>query len=270
MRKDMKKVLTERPRRGHGRCYHDIRASVTRLDYDDLPSKEGIQRCYGWSERKEFSDLLGPLKRFLWSCRGRRWDEVWSEICGQLSNNTTGAHLKGHVMSEVEIHTYLDEEGAVRCRGRYIFGSRIVSGLYVHPVTGLLCGNEKKRASYRGAREPYYMQDGIGYRKGDDGVLRPRSSWPYRHRYGNGVPVYSRKIIGAEREAVYIGGFWYWVIFATVPAPDVTVAENGEKRTVNYVRTDFVTGETVRQGRYRADKRQMGAPDLRRHGLINE
>jgi hypothetical protein len=264
MRTDMKKVLTERPRHGHNRSYHDIRARETRLDYDDLPSKEGIRRPYDWDERKEFSDLLGPLIRFLWSCRGRRWDVVWSEICGQLSNNTTGAHLKGHVMSEVEIHTYL-VDGEVFCRGRYRFGFHLAAGLYVHPITGLLCGNEPQP---RDARDPKVVLDGIGYNKGEDGVLRARG---WNGHYGSKkMTGYSRKIIGFEREAVYVDGFWYWVVFATVPAPDVTIAENGQKRVVNHVRTDFVTGKTVGEGRYRADKRQMGAPDMRRHGLINE
>jgi hypothetical protein len=32
---------------------------------------------------------------------------------------------------------------------------------------------------------------------------------------------------------------------------------------------DFVTGEAVAAGRYRADKRQMASRDLRRYRLVN-
>ena len=106
MRPDMKKVLTERPRYGSRRDYHEIRRRENRGDYEDLPAFQGMRaphlRNYGG---KEFSDHVMPLIRYLWSCLGRRWDDVWSEISAQVpSGNTIDAHLKSHIDSEIELH----------------------------------------------------------------------------------------------------------------------------------------------------------------------
>jgi hypothetical protein len=260
MRTDMRKVLIERPRIGHSRRYHDIRARQNRTEFEDMPSCEGMRRPH--RDRKEFSDLLGPLRSYLWSCRGRHWDDVWSEISAQLSNNTVDSHLKHiHVPQFIEIHTEL-VDGKVYSRNRRRFHSshEIIDGLYVHPVTGLVCG---EIATLVKKPKAFFLDD-IAYDKGEDGVLRPKN-W-FNRRYTS--TKYSRKIIGFEREAVYVNGFWYWVIFASVPAPSV---DNSvvPSRVINHTCTDFVTGALVREGRYRADKRQMGALDLRRHGLVN-
>jgi hypothetical protein len=250
----MRKVLIERPRIGHSRSYHAVRARQNRADeLDDLPSCEGMRRPYNWDERKDFSDLLGPLRSYLWSCRGRHWDDVWSEISAQLSNNTVDSHLKHiHVPQFIEIKTILID-GKIYGRDRY-FGFREVAGLYVHPLTGLVCGEE---STSRKTIKPL-MLDGIAYDKGADDVLRPR--------WNSSI---SRKIVDFEREAAYIDGFWYWIVFDSVPPP-LTEMTPGGVRVLNYQRTDIITKETVKSGRYRADKKQMASRDLRRHGLTNE
>ena len=66
MRDDMAKVVTERPRRGHGNKSKKttgipIRKYDPDADYDEpvrLPVSRGRQ--YGWNA-KEFSDLINPL-----------------------------------------------------------------------------------------------------------------------------------------------------------------------------------------------------------------
>jgi hypothetical protein len=263
MRNDMRKVLIERPRAGSSRCYHEVRQRNNRVtDLDDLPSCEGMRRPYNWDERKEFSDLLGPLRKFLWSCRGRRWDDVYSEICAQLSNNTVDSHLKHiHVPQFIETDVRL-RDGKLFTYGRYTRGEHEVSGLYVHPISGLVCNAE---ASPRPKGDPRVRVDDIPYRKGADGVLRPiTGNWINRKH-----PHYSRKIIGFEREAIW-AGVWYWVIFDSVPDVFRQLSATGY-RLVHPERIDLVTGKTVKSGgRYRADKRQMSARDMRRHGLVNE
>src|SRR6516164_10536743 len=75
MRSDMASVVTERPRRGHtnpskkwgrrlGKNEHDAE--------DHGPTRAPIARRhqYGWNA-KEFSDLLGPLRRYLRKQVGR-------------------------------------------------------------------------------------------------------------------------------------------------------------------------------------------------------
>lgn len=267
MRTDMKKVLTERPRAGHDRCYHEVRAKENRGDPDDLPRNRGMRAPYmtGYDLAKEFTDLLGPLKRFMWSCIGRRWDDVWSEICGQLSNNTVDAHLRDHVRREIDVDTVLIG-GEVFYRSRFN-GYQTPGGLFVHPTTGIVCGEPSRRAAWKDTR-PLVTRDGIRYRAGEDGVLYPPGETWQRHwnRWFTPKP---RKLIGFEREAVQVDGIWYWVVFASVPPVSQMLTPNGY-RPVHHVCRDFVTGIDVNVGRYRADKKQMAGRDLRRHGLKND
>jgi hypothetical protein len=258
MRTDMKKVLTERPRIGHGRSYHDIRARHNRADFDDLPSKEGMRRPYSShdEERKEFSDLIGPLRRFLHSCKGRRWDDVWSEICAQLSNNTVDSHLKDHVLRDVDLHTLMIDD-KVFVNTRY-GGIREPIGLYVHPETGLVCGDAFRWWS-RHDRTEYVYHDGIAYTQLENGIL---------HSVGNRYD-FDRKLIGREKEGFKANGIWYWAVFATVPHSTMRT-ENGYIK-INTVCIDIVTGKHRNTGeRYRANKLQMASRDLRRHGLTND
>ena len=81
MRDDMARVVTERPRRGHGNksrktTGRPIRSYDPDRDYDEptrLPVARGRQ--YGY-DCKEFSDLINPLRRYLRSCVGKSWAKV--------------------------------------------------------------------------------------------------------------------------------------------------------------------------------------------------
>jgi hypothetical protein len=69
MRSDMAKVVTERPRRGHGNPSKKWGRRLRKNEYDAEdhgPRRAPIARRhqYGWNA-KEFSDLLGPLRRYL-------------------------------------------------------------------------------------------------------------------------------------------------------------------------------------------------------------
>jgi hypothetical protein len=268
MRADFKKVLCERPRRNRAFTYHDFRARQGRGDLDDLPAGQGMSRPYQaghWSFGKEFSDLIGPLSRFFQSRVGQRYDDVWSELCEHLGAGTTvDQHLKLHARQEVETKTFLVGE-EVCVRG--YFGPRKPDGLYVDPRDGRI-----HRAPDQPRRGPDPVwRDGIAYDIGEDGVLYPRPGWqPSRSR--RTPPAFPRKIVGPEKEAVQIDGLWYWVVFATVPEPTVERRfVKGELRetVVHHNGIDFVTGQTVSAGRYRAGKRQMASRDLRRNRLVN-
>jgi len=61
---------------------------------DDLPKKQGYRRPY-YRVRKQLSDLLGPLKGYLYAQIGRRWDTVYSEIRHQIDpNSVTQLHIR--------------------------------------------------------------------------------------------------------------------------------------------------------------------------------
>jgi hypothetical protein len=150
MRPDMHKVVIERPRRGHGDKYHNYRArnergagfgAKSRPDesdgYDHLPGKQGMRRPH---KTRYFSDHLGPLKRFLRSRVGRRWDVVHSEIRAGLSTgSTTHQHILSHIGDFVSVRLERRADGLlyeIGARARFVRGP--VDGLYVDPDTGIL------------------------------------------------------------------------------------------------------------------------------------
>lgn len=105
MRSDMAKVLTERPRAGmRTKTPKGTRRYYARLERDDMmPKRERIrerwQRTYN---EKGFTDLIGPLWRFLRSRVGQRWDDVYSEICAHINpSSLQQIHLLDHVKGMV-------------------------------------------------------------------------------------------------------------------------------------------------------------------------
>jgi len=90
-----------RPSLAGGRySFHDLRVRCKGMEIealDDLPKKQGYRRPY-YRDRKQLSDLLGPLKGYLYAQIGRRWDTVYSEIREQIDPNlVTQLHILGHV-----------------------------------------------------------------------------------------------------------------------------------------------------------------------------
>lgn len=163
MRPDMSKVVTERRRTGSPRKQHKIDnpeniryiSSISRRyfnngyidDLDDIDtfSKWPTSPRRNHREWKEFSDLLGPLERFLNKQIGRKWDDVFSEICKNLPNTSmAGDHIRQHVHQIVEIHTLLGLDNKIYHKPMYgsgmaeVLSSKHKRQLYVHPVTGLL------------------------------------------------------------------------------------------------------------------------------------
>jgi hypothetical protein len=145
----MNKVVTERPRRGHhnkslktGRRLSKDEHPIDYEDHDSGPRSHPISRHrqHGW-DAKEFSDLIGPLQRYLAKNVGRPWNKIYSEMSESLDKRTvSGQHIWSHVGWEVELHCEIREDGKVYRKGSRRYASdRPVEGLYVHPVTGLLC-----------------------------------------------------------------------------------------------------------------------------------
>jgi hypothetical protein len=152
MRNDMAKVVTERPRRGHGNASKKWGRQLRKNEYDAEdhgPTRAPIARHhqYGWNA-KEFSDVLGPLRRYLRKQVGRPWDKVWSEIADTLDNRSlTGQHIFDHIRWEVEQHACVGADGGVY-HNRWS-GLVPVSGLYLHPITRLVCYAPESRFAFR-------------------------------------------------------------------------------------------------------------------------
>ncbi len=145
MRDDMAKVVTERPRHGHKNKSKKTTGSLIRnydpdAEYDEpvrLPISRNRQ--YG-GFRKEFSDLINPLRRYLRSCVGRPWNKVHSELSQKLDRRSvTGSHIWDHVMWEIETDCHIGPDRlAYSNRPRFRHQRGPIDGLYVHPRTGLI------------------------------------------------------------------------------------------------------------------------------------
>jgi len=258
MRADMKKVLTERPRRGSKYGYHEVRAVIKQTDPDALPACEGMRRPH--RDPKDFSDLIGPLRRYFRSSVGRHYDDVWSELCANVPGDTTvGDHLRQHAKWECDTDTRVLDGQVVSKTGFYGSEYRRPRGLYVDPRDGIIYYNEERRSNYK---KPIIV-DGLAYKR-QNGVL-----YPYGERRTGRHPL---KVIGDER-AMQIAGIWYWIEMQDVPPPvPKNYVINGKivQKLVPNARYDIITGEFKESGRYHADKRQMCSRDLKKHGLVNQ
>lgn len=260
MRKDMKKVLCESPRTHSSNGYHDVRRRLNRGDPEDLPDHQSMRKPYRhYYDHKRSTDYIMPLYRFLWSCVGRSYDDVWSEICATApSNNTIDWHLRFHAKREVSINTCVID-GEIYEYAR--FGVRLVDGLYVDPRDGIIRSTIPDRDHmYVQKKQKYVSYHGESFIQDENGVL-------HSHRH----PI---KPLGYLTEAIKIDGIWYKVTIDQVPpAHLVTYVDHGETKTkkVSESRQSAVYGHTVWSGTwYYASKHQMSSHDLRKHKLIND
>src|SRR6185295_6875086 len=140
MRKDMHKVVIERPRWSPGPPKFGRAAN---LPDDLLPKYQGMRQPYKC--RKAFTDLLGPLRRWLRAQVGRPWNDVYSEASAVIKpDSIVRLHIKTHMFQFVERNTFM-HEGEVcvldlsKRRPEPINSRRFGwNDFYVHPESGLL------------------------------------------------------------------------------------------------------------------------------------
>lgn len=154
MRSDMAKVITERPRYGYrlrskktAKTLSKNEISIAVEFEDKFPRRVPSRR-----HDKEFTDLINPLERYLRKQVGRSWNDVYSELSQHLDRRSiTGQHIWTHVKGLVEIHT---EFVGHQVWSKPPFPGP-VSGLYVYPVTGMLCWSSTRRfPKYRPESDP--------------------------------------------------------------------------------------------------------------------
>lgn len=162
MRPDISKVVTERPRSGGGiKEPKGSRRDFQRIGMEDAPKREKIRQKWKshYSQTKEFTDVLGPLYRFLLKQVGRPWDKVYSEIAEQLPKDTMqNIHIYTHIWQFVERDVQIIN-GKPCHKGSIVDGLPIVSDgkyeqLYIDPNTKLLRKAKKGKQHFRYS-EPY-------------------------------------------------------------------------------------------------------------------
>ncbi len=251
MRKDMYKVIVERPRRGGG-----FRSEIPAPDDpDDSPKQEGLKRRH--RSRKWLNENLRPLERFLASQVGRPWDKVYAEICAGIDRrNTVQQHIHQHLQDFVAIRTVMIDgvPHAMRTWGGLepIAGSRGPK-FYVDPRTGLLRVNAARIALRR------------------EWLSEHRKSL---HAQRTGLRE-DRRILDARTQLHRIAGVWYQVTLAPIrghgteidalrhlPVAQCPRRDDGKRGAANA--TLFNDPDV-----YAVAKRQLGARELKHHGLRN-
>ena len=155
MRKDMNKVIVERPRRGW-RTRKLNRMKIKEAG-EDQPSRIGVrrQRKTNGSHTKYLNENLAPLKRYLGKQVGRPWDKVYSELRENISpDNPVQMHILEHVYDFVA-RPVLGRKGEWLWPGRFFWSTGPRKGqLYIHPGHGLL-----KRVKREIQAAGYYTPD---------------------------------------------------------------------------------------------------------------
>lgn len=163
MRKDFNRVLTEDPRYGSNKKFREYRNAKGNAVFDEEFSggKESMmmRRRIAKGERKSFGDHLSPLRGWVAKQVGKKWDDVYSEVCALFDRRSfIKAHVHQHLLRDfVELNTkYIDGKVCTlsRWNGWREIGSSKYDEFYVHPVTGILCtAREDKEAGHAAKAE---------------------------------------------------------------------------------------------------------------------
>lgn len=189
MKEYFSKLLTEQERAGSknrsvkwsGRLKYDPDS-----DYDDQINYVSMSRHgrqYGWNG-KSLTDVLSPLRGYLRKNVGRKWDDVYSELCRGLDRRSvSGLHVFTHLWQYVEKNTVMidgnvcyvgtgfREKGYVPIEESYRYEQ-----FYVHPEDGILCAAPIR--SYRARRNHQFRQ------KEDENVIEIGLGKAYRKMEG--------------------------------------------------------------------------------------
>lgn len=206
----MKHVLIDRPRTGgDGGKSIPPKGSKKKFQKTPLDEQEKFQsnargRVYGYN-CKDLNDHLGPLRRWLRSQVGRNWDDVWSEVCENLSvNGVMTKHVRDHVIGYVEQNCIIDEEGNIcNSRGEKLFGYYLAKQFYVDPQDNILRLFETKprwRRKYKrdwiegkDKDHRYYLLNNIWY----EVEFKPIPLFTPRFTWSKQYPIYVYDVVMA-------------------------------------------------------------------------
>lgn len=252
MRQDMAKVIVERPRTRGGY------ARKGRAISDEfLPKNEGMKQPYGYN-KKELNENLTPLRRFLLSCAGRPWNDVYSEISEHLRpTSTVQQHVRDHIKDYVVINPHKAADGKLY-EIRYWRGMQPIEKtqvlLYVDPDTGILTKNPGANNT-RGAKNT-------------------PGTWAYKKEQERKEATTNLVQLTDGNELRCLDGIWYRFTWDIVPpAGQQALLDIDGKEYIKRIpqrRTDLYTGMSAASDKmYRNTKHQLNNRDLKFYGLAN-
>lgn len=248
MREDMFKVIVERPRGGRRRAVKSKLRYVKGDGRRRITGKRIVTEYNGHG--KWLNENLAPLKRYLHKQKGRKWDDVFSDICANLdTGSTVKMHVREHIDDFIEVNIRVDASGDYWASGRW--GSpqppRQWSDLYVDPVDGVV-------------KDTAQLCRRLG-------VPTSRQYWKQR-RLSDAQRCGKHKCLRKISDTVYLvqkDGIWYKYQLAALP-----VSPYGFKYCHKelYGRLCQATWHEDMPWRVIA-KQQLSSKDLRKHGLTN-
>lgn len=237
MRSDMQKVVVESGRRGgQGHSRDHTKPRRVGEDFEGYLKHAGMKRPYGYDTKSQ-TDLLGPLFRYLDKHVGKRWDDVYSDICKNLDfRSVLGFHILSHLKDYVTLHAVIFDRVAYRVAYKYGRHERgaydRVRDLYVHPTTGILCRQKEES----------------------------RTKW--KPRVNPNV-----RVLDATRKLWFIHGAWFIVTYAPSPkygpVPDIGVPFEGEERRLWRIGHKL----HVYGAMYAVSKRQLSKKEKKKYGV---
>lgn len=201
MRKDFSKVVTERPRSNGrwGKDYQGIpgkRLKEIQIDEDLHFKREPMSMSRG---TKQFTDVLGPLRRYLKKQVGRSWNKIYSDFCRNFNRNSnTQNHLIRHALDYVAFNVQYIKEGKDKVpytSEGYRISSFKNEYFYVCPETGILKIAPKIKSKPKTVRNDFKEIDGKYYKEKDNiwyeivlGKIKRSNTW-------YGVPIICKDVL---------------------------------------------------------------------------
>lgn len=183
MRKDFAKQLTERERIRHADHYHNYRniKGPTGMVDDEVGGRESMRKRFNFGyDRKEFNENLNPLKGWLRSCIGKKWDKCYSELRKNFdARSVVNAHILEHLYDFIQIHTKVVDGKVVAlsrwARDGWIPVKQLPCDYYVCPKDGTVkVTSRQPRRSLEKVRAAKKLQEKLAVERylDDRNVLR--------------------------------------------------------------------------------------------------
>lgn len=246
MREDMFKVIVERPRWG------SRHATKTKLRYDKCEGRSRVTGRRLASEtgyRKSLNENLAPLKRYLHKQIGRRWDDVFSEICKHLdTGSTVKMHVREHLDDFVDWHVRIKPDGELWTSQGWGGETKLIDSwveLYVDPDDGRI---KETRALCK-----------------KHGVLFARNRWRQARRSQSNTKNVIQKA-GHLQWFVRLHGVWYRIQLSKKPS-----CAHGYGVSDGSLHKELTTHQWREHERWSVvHKKQLSSKQLKAQNLSNE
>lgn len=245
MREDMFKVIVNRPRSA------SRHAPRSKTRYDKCPDRArvtGHRMMLEAKYTKHLNENLAPLKRFLHKQKGRKWNEVFSEICQHLdTGSTVKMHVREHLQDFIYYNTKQKADGSLYASnhwGGYNTPAQWHAELYVDPTDGIIKETRElcKRLKIQYRRD-YYRN--YWKAKPEPESIRQLKELAYR---------------------VQLSGIWYEIKFSSKPRH-----ESGHEMSLDAVYSTLQSNNWRALNNFKiAQKRQLSSKELKALKLLNQ